>query len=304
MNYFYILKLANKFYSFASDNLDNFAQNVKKNGKGIYKNNVFIFSDSDLLNDRSGEYIFSYFKLKDGSVIIEYNINNKKLFLIGSKGIVETIDNATLNDVDILLSRIDNLLDLDEISTSYENPGRELKLDNIYRSFRSDDTNLLEVVENTLGVKIPHGEMIGTGAEGEVYDYGHGKIIKFFLLPDNKKEQVLSFLKRIESVKCNYISKIYNSGIAIRIGQKLLVGNISSFDKPIWIAYYIADKVFPIKGDRDQTKIEKLRNNLKNELGLVPWDFDENPDNIMQDIDGNYKYVDFGSVADFLKIEK
>ncbi len=188
------------------------------------------------------------------------------------------------------------------MSTSYENPVREMKLDELYNSFRSNDTDLLDIVEKSLGVQIPHGEMLGAGAEGEVYDYGNNKIIKFFLLPDNKKDKVLSFLKGLESIKSEHITNVYNSGIAVRVGQKLLVGDVSSFANPIWIAYYIADRVFPIKGNKDPVKVKNLKETLMSELGLDPWDFEANPDNIMQDTYGNYVYVDFGSTADFTKI--
>lgn len=301
MNFDNIQKLANRFLSLATNDLSNFAKQIKEQGKITLRNHDFIFTDSDFTNDIPGEYIYSFLKVKDGSIIIQYNLSNEQLILIeGIKGITKKINNASLSDLNQIIDYVDKLLYMDEISVSYTNPVRDLKLDTITNRFRSNDTDLLDVVEKTLGIEIPHGELLGAGAEGEVYDYRNNKIIKLFLIPDDKKDSVLSFLKKLEGIRSKHIANIYNSGIATRIGQKLLVGDISSFDKPIWIGYYIADKVFKIKGKKDPIKVSKLRSALTDEIGLNPWDFDANPDNIMQDTDGNYVYVDFGSVADFL----
>lgn len=302
MNSNKVLRMANKFLSLAFANLDLLAQTVKEQGAFNYNGYTLKFTDLDFVNDRDGQYIFLAKRLKDGIVIIQYDLIKKTLVLMqGVKGVVNKVDNASISDLNNFINHINELSDLDEISTSYDRPEDELRLDELTRAFRSSDTNLLDFVERSLGIKIPHGELLGVGAEGEVYDYGNDKIIKLFLLPDKKKDAVLSFLKKLETIKSKHVSKIYHSGIAVRVGRNLMIADSATFENPIWIAYYIADKVFPIKGEKDQEKVNALRKSLIDEVGLDPWDFEDNPDNIMQDVDGNYVYVDFGSVADFLK---
>jgi len=297
-----IIRMANKFLSLAMGDLDLLAEKVKELGSYPYNGYTLKFTDSDFVNDRDGQYIFLSKRLKDGIVIIQYDMIKKILILMqGVKGVVNKVDNASISDLNNLITHINELSDLDEISTSYDRPEDELRLDELTRAFRSSDTNLLDFVEKSLGIKVPHGKLLGVGAEGEVYDYGNDKIIKLFLLPDKKKDAVLSFLKKLETIKSKHVSKIYHSGIAVRVGRNLMVGDNATFENPIWIAYYIADKVFPIKGEKDQEKVNTLKKALINEVGLDPWDYEDNPDNIMQDVDGNYIYVDFGSVADFLK---
>lgn len=295
----YILKLSSYFLSLAMDDLSNFAQNIKDHGKLNYNNYNFSFADESLINDKRGEYIYTYIRLKDGSVIIEYDIQKKQLLLYQAyKGVVNTVHNAKLSDLDYMISKVNEMVELDEISVSYSDPISELTLDKDF-GFRTQSTNLLDIVEKSLGIKIPVGNMLGSGAEGEVYDYGNNKVIKLFVLPDNKKSAVLSFLKRLESIKSPYLANVHNSGIVARVGRKLLVGDSSSFNDSIWIAYYIADKVYPIRGERDSAKVNVLKEELL-KIGIDPWDFEENPDNIMQDAYGNYLYVDFGSMADFM----
>lgn len=296
-----LFKLSSTFLVFASNDLNLFAEEVEKAGKTGYMGFDFKFTDFDLINDIPGKYIYSTLQLKDGILVIQYDMTKHILVLIqGIEGIISKVGNATLTDLDQMIAYANNLHYLDEISVSYENPHRELQLDDIYKSFRTHGTDLLHVVQNALDVKIPHGKMLGAGAEGEVYDYGNDKIIKFFLVPNNKKNETLSFIKKLETMRSKYIANIYASGIAVRIGRDI-IGNLSSFKEPIWIAYYIADKALPITDKRDHDKVETLRKALLDDVGLDPWDFYDNPDNIMQNVDGDYIYVDFGSCADFFK---